>query len=71
MTKSLDDRPIAGPKTQSAPEARGGGTYGQQDFTKAAQRSKLETTHADDSQAPASDDPTDQPLAPAGPGDGA
>jgi hypothetical protein len=47
MTEPSTTPPPAGPETQSLPQAKGGGTYGQGDFTKAAQRSKLETDHLD------------------------
>jgi hypothetical protein len=48
MTKNPDQPPLAGPDTQSAPRAKGGGTYGQQDFSVSAQRSRLETDQLGD-----------------------
>lgn len=51
MTRPTQTPEPAGPTTQTAERARGGGTYDQGDFTTAAQRSKLETDHLDQSPA--------------------
>lgn len=59
MTRSKEKPPRATSAVQAAPAARGGGTYGQEDFTTAAQPSRLQTDQLDDTRLPdpAQDDP--------------
>jgi hypothetical protein len=40
MNDFAENLPLATPKTQTAPRARGGGTGGQEDFSRSAQRSR-------------------------------
>ena len=54
------DLPLAGPDTQAEPAAHGGGTYGQNDFSTAAQSSRHRTEHRSDLPGEAMDRPVDQ-----------
>ena len=54
------DRPLAGPDTQTKPAAHAGGTYGQNDFSISAQSSRHRTERRSDLPGEAMDRPVDQ-----------
>jgi hypothetical protein len=50
--KNTQAKPLAGPDTQGAVSARSGGSYGQGDFSKSAQRSRAHKDRQSDGLKP-------------------